>query len=242
MTIKEMHYDFKQKLNKIDSQNQRNLLVPEIDWKLNEAQEIFVKIIAEPRLKNGYGFEINQRTIDDIRTLVVNQSLENSTCQLAIKSDDESFIVELPEDYWFHVSSEVYATKGNCSLIRLDTIVRQHDDRFKNNPFDNSSFEWREANIRFFEDKIKIYTDKSFEVNYLCLDYIKKPVKIYNAESAKGGQYRDLGTGLMLTGTQDCELPEHTHREIVDLAVYITAGDLQMSDIQTKLNKINSTK
>src|SRR5690606_16125603 len=184
--IKEMHYDFKQKLNKIDSQNQRNLLVPEIDWKLNEAQEIFVKIIAEPRLKNGYGFEINQRAIDDIRTLVVNQSLESGTCMLAVKSDDESFVVQLPEDYWFHVSSEAYATKDNCSLIRLDTIVRQHDDRFKNNPFDNSSFEWREVNIRFFEDKIKIYTDKSFEVNYLCLDYIKKPVKVNNTKSAQG--------------------------------------------------------
>jgi hypothetical protein len=39
MTAREMHYDFKQKLNKIDSQKHRNLKVPEIDWKLNEAQE-----------------------------------------------------------------------------------------------------------------------------------------------------------------------------------------------------------
>ena len=61
MNAREMHYDFKQKLNKIDSQKYRNLLVPEIDWKLNEAQEVFVKIIAEPRLRSQLGFEINQR-------------------------------------------------------------------------------------------------------------------------------------------------------------------------------------
>jgi hypothetical protein len=49
MTIKEMHYDFKRKFNKVDSQKNRNILVPEIDLYLNEAEEIFVKLIAEPR-------------------------------------------------------------------------------------------------------------------------------------------------------------------------------------------------
>ena len=40
MNIREMHYDFKKKFNKIDSQKNRNLLVPEIDWSLNEAVNI----------------------------------------------------------------------------------------------------------------------------------------------------------------------------------------------------------
>ncbi len=58
MNIKEMHYDFKQKLNKIDSQQYRNLRVPEIDWKINEAYEVFVKSIAEPRVNNHLGFDV----------------------------------------------------------------------------------------------------------------------------------------------------------------------------------------
>jgi hypothetical protein len=37
------------KFNKVDSQKNRNILVPEIDLYLNEAEEIFVKLIAEPR-------------------------------------------------------------------------------------------------------------------------------------------------------------------------------------------------
>ena len=73
MNAREMHYDFKQKLNKIDSQKYRDLIVPEIDWKLNEAQEVFVKVIAQPRLQSQLGFEINQRTINDIRTIVIDQ-------------------------------------------------------------------------------------------------------------------------------------------------------------------------
>lgn len=243
MTAREMHYDFKQKLNKIDSQAYRNLLVPEIDWKLNEAQEIFVKAIAEPRIKNGFGFETGQRTIDDIRTLVINQSIASLSCLVVNKIDDNTYYVNLPSDYWFHVSSKVYADKGTCTMKVLNTIIRQHDDRFEVSPFDKSSFEWREVNIRFYQNRITIFTDGTFEPKYLCLDYIKKPRLIHNAQDFQGGTYTTL-TGVVLAGQQSSELPEGTHREIVDLAVLITAGDLQnpVSDIQTKQNKINLTK
>ena len=64
MNIKEMHYDFKKKLNKIDSQQYKNLLVPEIDWTLNEAAEIFVKDIIKAGIENG------QTSIDDVRALI----------------------------------------------------------------------------------------------------------------------------------------------------------------------------
>lgn len=237
MNIREMHYDFKMKLNKIDSQKYRNLLVPEIDWKLNEAQEAYIKIIAEPRLKNGFGFEINQRSIDDLRTLVVNQTLENSSCLVATKYDDESYLVQLPTDYMFYVSSEVVGSKGSCTGKKLSSILRQHDDKFKNSPFDNSSFEWREANIRFFEDGIRIFTDGTFTVSNLCLNYIRKPLRLSNALSAYNQEYRDL-SGNLLTTNQDSELPAHTHSEIVDLAVLITTGDLQIPDYQIKQNKL----
>ena len=63
MTISEMHYDFKKKLNKVDSEQNRNLLVPEIDWALNEAQELFIKMIVEPRQRSFIGFEKSQRTV-----------------------------------------------------------------------------------------------------------------------------------------------------------------------------------
>ena len=72
MTIKDMHYDFKKKLNKVDSQQYRNLLIPEIDWALNEAQNVFVDIVSEPRLRTNLGFEKSQKNIDDIRTLVIS--------------------------------------------------------------------------------------------------------------------------------------------------------------------------
>ena len=50
MNIREMHYDVKKKINKLDSQQNRNLLIPEIDWALNEAMSLFIKMICLLRL------------------------------------------------------------------------------------------------------------------------------------------------------------------------------------------------
>lgn len=241
MTAKEMHYDFKQKLNRIDSQQYRNLKVPEIDWKLNEAQELLVKMIAQPRLQSRLGFETSQRVIDDISTLVVNQNYDTGQTVVPFPhitgGGDETYLAALPDDYWFYIKSFAYTTKGNCSLYKLRTVITQHDDESELSPFNKSSFEWKVVNIRFIREGIRLYTDGTFIINKLCLDYLLKPRIIHNAEDWVNGSYDTLD-GITLTGTQDSELPSGVHREIVDLAVLITAGDLSLPDYILKKNKL----
>jgi len=228
MTIKDMHYDFKKKLNKVDSQQNRNLLIPEIDWALNEGYELFVKMIAQPRTKSYLGFEVNQRSIDDIRTLVVNNQC----------SSISNNIVPLPQDYWHFLKGEVTISKGNCTGKKAKFHLRQHDDEFEQSPFDKSSFEWRHVNGVFFENGIKLFDDGTFTNDEFCISYIKRPRYIHNAEDFRTGTYK-LPSGQVLTGSVDCELPEHTHREIVDIAVLIVTGEIQASDYQVKLQKLN---
>lgn len=237
MDIKGMQYDFKQKLNKIDSQQYRNLRIPEIDWKLNEALDIFIKSIAEPRIKNHLGFERNQRTIDDIRTIVVNNN-----CITPVEISSGIYRVTLPEDYMFYLSAEITMSKEGCGTKKARAILRQHDDRHEESEFDKSSFEWGEVNIRFYEDGIKIFTDNTFSIETLCLNYIRKHSYIHNAQDFLPTNSYNLPDGTVLTGVQNCELPEHTHREIVDIAVLITTGDLQIPDYQIKQAKINLNK
>jgi hypothetical protein len=233
MNIKEMHYDFKQKLNKIDSQQYRNLKVPEIDWKLNEAINLFVKIVAEPKYATRLGFETSQRITDDVRTLVVdNKSLVRDL------ATEDTATFKLPEDYLYYVGTEKLTMKqGDCSHPADKIHPRQHDDDFQVSPFDKSSFLWREANIRFFEGGIKVYTSGEFEVESFALNYIKAPKSVNNSESYLGGSYKTLA-GVTLSTNIDCDLPVETHREIVDLAVAITTGDLQIPDYQIKKDKL----
>ena len=234
MDIKGMHYDFKQKLNKLDSQQYRNLRVPEIDWTLNEAYEVFIKSIAEPRLKNSLGFETNQRTIDDIRSLVIDDA-----SLTPIKINSKTWFVPLPSNYMFYVSANIDITKENCSSKTCRVTLRQHDDKHEESPFDCSSYEWGDVNIRFYSNGIKIFTDGTFIPTDLRLDYIRKPAYIHNAQDFLPTQSYTLPNGTVLVGTQNCELPEHTHREIVDIAVLITTGNLQIPDYQIKQAKMN---
>lgn len=233
MTIQEMHYDFKQKLNKIDSEQNRNLKIPEIDWKLNEALEIFIKSVAQPRIVNHLGFEFSQRNIDDIRTLVIEDFKITP-----IKLNDKEYYVNLPDNYMFYISSDVLINKNNCGVRKVRTTLRQHDDDFEKSPFDISSYEWREVNIRFYEKGIKIITDGTFSVESLILNYIKKHPYIHNAQDFLPTKVYSLPSGLLLQGSQDCELPNHTHREIVDIAVYITSNDLALYETQSKQAKL----
>jgi hypothetical protein len=238
MTIREMHYDYKQKLNKIDSQKYRDLIVPEIDWKLNEAQEVFVKIIAEPRLGKKLGFEFNQRTIDDIRTIVVNQ---DSTNAISLSSfDSSSFKGTLPTDYWFLLKARVIATKGTCQDKVLRTRVVQHDDETEVSYFDKSSFVWRMANLRFYEGGIRVFTNGDFTPSKLMMDYLKEPESVHNAQDFNG-TYTTL-TGIPLIGSKDCMLPKVVHRDIVDLAVFITANDLNLANYGFKKDKLSFTE
>lgn len=239
MDIRAMHYDLKTKLNKVDSQQYRNLKVPEIDWVLNEACEVFIKMIAEPRTKNGFGFEVNQRSTDDIRTLVVNSLTPLPATLFENQSGYSSYKVSLPNNYLFFVSGYACISKGNCENVKARLYQKQHDDLHEESPFDSSSFEWREVNFRFFSDGLRVFTDSTFTVNSICeLNYIRKFAYIHNAQDYIGGTYK-LPDGTVLTGSQDCELPPHTHREIVDLAVLILTGQLQIPDYQIKQAKVN---
>lgn len=235
MTIAEMQYDFKQKLNKIDSQKWRNLRIQEIDWKLNEAMEVFIKTNAEPRYNDQLGVEINQRSTSDLAPVVV----ERYVGTIAPFGDNYSYTVTTPDDYWFLLNTDAKGSKGDCTGRDLKCIERKHDEQPEDSPFDISSFEWQEINYRFYNGGIRYFTDGTFNLDNVYLDYISKPPYMHYAAGVSGGSYQ-LPSGVVLSGTQDCIFSNtrSTCREIVDIAVLITTGDLQMADYQIKAAKV----
>lgn len=224
-----MHYDFKKKLNKIDSQQYKNFQIPEIDWSLNEAQELFVKLKAKPGTYNVLGFESSQESIDDIRTVVIDDY-----CSPIINKN-----LILPENYWYYLSGRTTMDKGSCKDIKSNLVfIRSHEEEFEESSFDNSSFEWREVNAVFHKEGLRFFDDGTFTNKTFCMSYIKKLKYIHNAEDFRGGTYK-LPSGEALVGHVDSELPLHTHGQIVDLAVLIATGEMQMPDYQIKQAKVN---
>lgn len=239
-TIKNMHYDFKQKLNRLDSNKYIGLQIPQIDRKLNEALSLYILLVVEPRIKNQMGFETNQRTIDDIKILVKN-NVELTLSDLHDTNDKEA---SMPDDYLYYISSgQLLATKDGCENKEMKTTVIKHDNRSNESEFYNSNFEWRECNIRFFDGGIRLFQN-DFTITKFTINYIKVHPYIHNAEDFTGGTYTlPDGTVLGITVPYvDCILPLITHNEIVDLAVLLTTGDLELpSAYQFKNNtlKIN---
>lgn len=234
-----MHYDYKTKLNRLDSQKYVNMRVPAIDWKLNEAQDVLIQMLTSPRYARSYGFESNQRSIDDIRTIVIN-GFEI----VPASASRNRFIAKLPvgvpnNEYLHHISSYAYCVKGDCTALIRTTQI-QHDDKAEESPFDKSSFEWEQVNMRIVNNDIILYTDGTFTISKLYLDFIRKPKFFHSAEDASATGYTLPDGETILTGYQNCELPEILHREIVDLAVLITTGDL-LPDYQAKQSKLQLT-
>jgi hypothetical protein len=230
MKIQDMHYDFKKKFNKIDSQKNRNFVIPEIDWALNEAMDIFIDSIAFPRVNSPLAFEKSQRTIDDIRTIVIDPVAYTPVT---------NNILTLPTEYKHYVkgSGRVKISKGKCKDQVARLSIKKHIEMFEENSFYNSSFEWREVNGVFNSTGILLYTDGTFTIEEAKISYIKQPKYMHNAADFNPAGYV-LPSGVALAGRQDCELPVETHREVVDIAVMIASGEVQTSNYQAHLAKL----
>lgn len=228
-----MHYDFKFRFNKLDSQQNRNLLVPEVDRVLNEAAKLFVERLVMPNSPRIPGLTVRQHTKEAVRTLMKSQSYPEVT----------SNTVALPEDFWHYISATSTLMKKGCGELRAKVYVVDYGEEFQDDPLVRSSYHWQELNMTFFANSLKFHTDNTFDVKSFELTYYKTLPYFHYAEGYSASGYR-LPSGTLLTGKANCELPSSTHGDIIDLAVYLATlyvqgQDLQLKDAKLKLGDIN---
>jgi hypothetical protein len=106
MNISEMHRSFKLELDKTSSLELPAYEPEEIDFWLNNAIRKFVKTRYSGINSKGESFEQSQKRIDDLRTLVTQDTLTPTLSTFR----DNTWIVDLTdltEEYWFTLSEEV---------------------------------------------------------------------------------------------------------------------------------------
>lgn len=226
MTSVEMHIAFKFGMDKLDSLNYPDIEQDEIDLLLNQAQERFIKQRYGINNNKRQSFEETQKRTDDLKELVYTANLTPNAFNSNNKPN--GVFVTLPstpgQEYWFAINEECIIQLTDChnEIITRRVPVRaiQHDDYNKiiTDPFDKP-YEYEV--IRLMENgQVELITDGSSVTTYI-LRYIKKPVKItYNIV--------------------DCELSDHTHQEIVDMAIDIALEGIEARRQQT-FNKITNT-
>ena len=232
MLIGDMHYGFKIEFNKIDSNQNRNIIIPQIDYFLNKA---LIVTIDKKISRSLRGLEISQKEIEDLKVLFTKTNISGAV------SDPDEKVYPLPTDYYHYLKGVVATTKNTCaSTARV--YIKTHNDEFKNDPNYCSNFEWDYVNAIIRGTNINLYTDESFDLGALTLYYVKKHPYMHNAEKYNIAGYK-TPSGTVLTGHQDCILPDNICNEIITLAVALASVATQTADnrrLDLAINNNNS--
>lgn len=224
MTVRQMQVEFGIQMNQMG--DALVLHTKDILYWLNKSQEKFIIDQFAGKVKNSAGFETSQEITDNLRSLVVpNEELDSSGYALNVLDSFSMDMAYLPTTYLFTLNIRVKAwinnplmeyvtTSGNRtpepnkqkrSRVLISRFVQWVDVwKTLSDPFSTTSQSSPLHSIS--GNNILVYTDKTFIVDKVIIDYIRKAKElvISNPTSSQ---------------TTTCELPEHTHKEIVELAV-----------------------
>ena len=195
-----MHYSVDQGLQKVGSFVYDNFLSEEIDFFLNKMQERFIKDRMFNRSdEKRLGFSGNQKRLDDLRGII-----EVDAEELADQSGTPVYVeYDIPTNYLYLLNVRAIVTPVTC--LTEDRVVAarviSHDIVYEmlKNPFSKSTLQ--SPIVTMDTDYFNVFTDESYLIKGVRFDYVRKPAKI------------------SLSSSQDSELAEHTHHEIVDLTV-----------------------
>ena len=219
MNITEMHLAVQQGVDKINSFQADTLLSEEIDLELNKAIDKFINLKYGKNNIYNKGFEESQKRIDDLKELVVNSDIVVAYDSTSVNKSFVYVSDKLPKDYRYLIKSLVTTTyersctplskeeqtlqepvKNQAKALGSLKIVQQDDiHTLLNDPFNTTK---KSKPLGIFESgKLYIYTNDIFIIQNLKITYIKNPSKV------------------SLSLEVNCELSEHTHQEIVDMAI-----------------------
>jgi hypothetical protein len=229
MTVQEFHYAVDQGLQKIGSYAYDNFLQEEIDYWLNRAQERFIKdrAFAHSDMKQ-IGFAGNQKRLDDLKNIISIDYLDDALPRVGVEFQE----YDLPLNYMFLINIRAVIRKDKCSPATVtspqDTVpvrvVNNRDVYFlQKDPFARSQIETPLAILS--EQEIKVFqNNESFILEGIYVDYIRTPAQI----------------SLQLNQTS--ELDDHTHQEIVDIAVKTMVEAIESPRFQSNPGELSQTE
>ena len=240
MTQREFQIEFERRLQLMDP----NLVIKEkltsdtIISFINEAIDKFYKTRYSGINFKAQGFEQTQKRIDDLRTLIKNKKYTEGSIN---KSDRNSYSVELPEDYVLLLGdtagiqpsnlNECWETneRGEYIIKYTDTLESTIEtlDRQLGNSLSEHKLKYCQARpLKLIQDNnVILYTDGNYKLCEYQITYLAKPSEINSSN---------------ITNTEYTDLPEHTHMEIVKMAIQIYLATKPMQHYNAYSNEIAS--
>ena len=218
MTICDMHIAVYQELMKVGGFAHDNFLPEELDSYLNKAQGRFIKQrfnkLSNPKRQ---GFEDTAKRLEDLRELVRVGYTDAAQVEPLEQFND----FDLPQDILFMIPGSLRVDIDVCQTQRrvpCRIVESEWLHRMQQIPYAKSLPSSPLAQV--YDDQIRVYGSPTFSVKKIIMDYLKKPVVIN------------------IFSHTDCELAEHTHQEIVDLAVNMMLEAMEAPRIQTHTQQL----
>lgn len=207
----------KQRLNKIDTQEDENLPLNVIVEAYNKGQLNIVNRLSNKNNIYKTGTESTTFRVDDLEILI-NPEPKSLT---VIEKDDYYLTEPLPSDYFRYIRTFCDGLTQSCSEKRIKIYLQEESNlnTLLNNEFINPSFEWGETIATIAGKRIKVFTQNKFKINKVYLTYLRKPKNIDIV-----GYYKKDGSPSI---TIDPELSEDLIEMSIDEACRILSGDMQ---------------
>lgn len=207
MNISNMHNAVKIELDKTSSLELPAFEPEEIDYWLNQGIETFVNQRYQGLNRAGTSFEETEKRIADLRTIVTDPV----TLLPSISSvHTNGYEFDIPTNYLYTFLCEARINFVDSNGVVTNDVVACRDTKSdlysikrSRDPFSEHILymDWARP-IKFVRDNdIIVVTDGNYSVTSLYLSYIKRPVTV------------------SYTSSISCDLPDHTHSEIVKITV-----------------------
>ena len=223
----DMHRAFRLNLDKSSSLvGNPDFLPEEIDFWLNEAQERFVKQRVFGNNLRKEALEQGQKRVDDLKTLICTYygtSLSASSLGSNVK---ETLIpVSATAPYLFYLDSALHGSVTS-NVLQCGQVISTKD--LSKYVADSINTPYIRRPLVYFYNSVGTNANQTIAFIYssefvpytVDITYIKKP-KVLTYTTVSGYQ----------TNTPD--LPEETHKEIVNLAVQLVIENIESSRVQT---------
>lgn len=222
ISTKEAVYRFKLEYDKLDSQDYPKLEIPQILIILNRAQNRIIKNLYTGATLLRTGAEGNQLRKDQFNSITVTSEPYLPTFTSTVTNEYYINSSQLTKGSYLHYySGSAICSTNYCEEIEVSLKEYTWNEVNSILSSDNHkpSLEWQELPVFIAENKFITYSDGTFNVDKIKIDYIKMPIPF------------DLVGYTKFDGTasqnSDSDLPDFMVEDIITEAVAIAKGVLE---------------
>lgn len=170
----------KQSVNSINTFYGQDLQVEEIDNKINTAINLLIRSAFGIEQQKGYGLEDIQLREDDFQLLMI-KDFEILASPISTNMGYKGYLSPFPTSYYHLINDRskiTYQCVGKDTMAVSNNRLNKTENLYNilNNPIYGTKKSSPVSNMQ--KNILYVYTDGSFVVNSVFIDYIKKPVVI----------------------------------------------------------------